>query len=156
VTKRCAEHVRTIGERRNAYRTSVGKLKRKDHLGDLSEDNNIILKWTWIDQNTHVHKQITQGSWLQRFMCVWAQVSCSVICNWSLCDLFVDVCILIYLGFHLLSIIFNFFFNFVCSWDTRRWIKSKNTIRLIQWWALVNMVWTFRSHTRRSISWLPL
>jgi hypothetical protein len=26
-----------------------------------------------------------------------------------LCDLFVDVCILIYLGFNLLSIIFNFF-----------------------------------------------
>jgi hypothetical protein len=30
--------------------------------------------------------------------------------------------------FHLLSIII---FNFVCSWDTRRWIKSKNTICLI-------------------------
>jgi hypothetical protein len=29
-----------------------------------------------------------------------------------------------------LSIIFNFL-NFVCSWDTRWWIKSKNTIRLI-------------------------
>jgi hypothetical protein len=45
--------------------------------------------------------------------------------NWSLCDLFVDVCIVV-----LLSIIFNFL-NFVCSWDTRRWIKSKSTIRLI-------------------------
>jgi hypothetical protein len=30
----------------------------------------------------------------------------------------------------LLSIIFNFL-NFVCSRDTRRWIKSKNTICLI-------------------------
>jgi hypothetical protein len=30
--------------------------------------------------------------------------------------------------FYLLSFII---FNFVCSWDTRRWIKSKNTIRLI-------------------------
>jgi hypothetical protein len=30
--------------------------------------------------------------------------------------------------FYLLSIII---FNFVCSWDTRQWIKSKNTIRLI-------------------------
>jgi hypothetical protein len=29
--------------------------------------------------------------------------------------------------FYLLSITFNF----VCSWDTRRWIKSKNKIRLI-------------------------
>jgi hypothetical protein len=68
--------------------------------------------------------------WLQGFMCVCAQVGCSVVCNWSLCDLFGDVCILIYLGFNLLSIIFNFY-NFVCSWDTRRWIKSKSTIRLI-------------------------
>jgi hypothetical protein len=30
----------------------------------------------------------------------------------------------------LLSVIFNFL-NFVCSWDTRRWIKSKSTIRSI-------------------------
>jgi hypothetical protein len=37
--------------------------------------------------------------WLQGFMCVRAQVGCSVVCNWSLCDLFVDVCILMYLGF---------------------------------------------------------
>jgi hypothetical protein len=68
--------------------------------------------------------------WLQGFMCVCAQVGCSVVSHWPLCDLFVDVCSSIYLGFNLLSIIFNFF-NFVCSWDTRRWIKSKNTIRLI-------------------------
>jgi hypothetical protein len=68
--------------------------------------------------------------WPQGFMCVCAQVGCSVVCNWSLRDLFVDVCILIYLGFNLLSIIFNFF-SFVCSWDTRRRIKSKNTIRVM-------------------------
>jgi hypothetical protein len=43
------------------------------------------------------------------YVCVCAQVSCSVVSNWSLCDLFVDVCILIYLSFNLLSIIFNFF-----------------------------------------------
>jgi hypothetical protein len=65
------------------------------------------------------------SGWLQGFMCVCAQVSCSVVSNWSLCDLFVDVCIVV-----LLSIIFNFL-NFVCSWDTRRWMKSKNTLRLI-------------------------
>jgi hypothetical protein len=46
------------------------------------------------------------------YVCVCAQVDCSVVCNWSLCDLFVDVCILIYLGFNILSIIFNFFFQF--------------------------------------------
>jgi hypothetical protein len=63
--------------------------------------------------------------WLQGFMCVCAQVSCSVISNWSLHDLFVEVCIVV-----LLSIIFNFL-KFVCSWDTRLWIKSKNTIRSI-------------------------
>jgi hypothetical protein len=63
--------------------------------------------------------------WLQGFMCVCTQVSCSVLSNWSLCDLFVDMCIVV-----LLSIIFNFL-NFVCSWDTRWWIKSKNTICLI-------------------------
>jgi hypothetical protein len=43
---------------------------------------------------------------------------------------FVDVCILICLGFNLMSTIFNFF-NFVCCLDTRRWMKSKNTIRSI-------------------------
>jgi hypothetical protein len=43
--------------------------------------------------------------WLQGFMCVCAQVGCSVVCNWSLRDLFVDVCILVYLGF-------IFFYNF--------------------------------------------
>jgi hypothetical protein len=34
-----------------------------------------------------------------------------VVCNWSLCDLFVDVCVLICSGFNLLSKInfFNFF-----------------------------------------------
>jgi hypothetical protein len=32
-------------------------------------------------------------------VCVCAQVGCSVVCNWSLCDFFVEVCILIYLGF---------------------------------------------------------
>jgi hypothetical protein len=40
---------------------------------------------------------------------VCAQVDCSVVCNLSLCDLFVDVSIVIYLGFNVLSIIFNFF-----------------------------------------------
>jgi hypothetical protein len=62
-------------------------------------------------------------TWLQGFMCVCAQVSCSVVSNWSLCDLFVDVCIVIFC-------LYFYFLNFVCSWDTRRWIKSKNTIRL--------------------------
>jgi hypothetical protein len=62
---------------------------------------------------------------LQGFICVCTQVSGSVVSNWPLCDLFVDMCIVV-----LLSIIFTFL-NFVCSWDTRRWIKSKNTIRLI-------------------------
>jgi hypothetical protein len=42
-------------------------------------------------------------------VCVCAQVRCSVVCNWSLCDLFVDVCFLICSGFNLLSIIFSFF-----------------------------------------------
>jgi hypothetical protein len=50
--------------------------------------------------------------WLQVFMCVCvcvrAQAGCSVVCNWSLCDLSVDVCVLICSGFNLLSIIFNF------------------------------------------------
>jgi hypothetical protein len=85
--------------------------------------------------------------WLQGFMCVCAQVSCSVVCNWSLCDLFVDMCILICLGFNLLSIIFNFF-NFVFSWDTRRWIKSKNIIRLIH----VLCLWEVSSWLLKTIS----
>jgi hypothetical protein len=33
---------------------------------------------------------------LQGFMCVCAQVSCNVVSNWPLCDLFVDVCIVIF------------------------------------------------------------
>jgi len=50
------------------------------------------------------------------------------------------VCIVV-----LLSIMFNFL-NFVCSWDTRRWIKSKNTIRLVQLsairWCGITILWT--------------
>jgi hypothetical protein len=52
-------------------------------------------------------------------------VSGSVVSNWSLCDLFVDVCIVIF-GIY----IFNSSILFVFS-DTRRWIKSKSTIRSI-------------------------
>jgi hypothetical protein len=37
--------------------------------------------------------------WLQVFMCVCAQVGCSGVYNWSLCDLSVDVCVLICSGF---------------------------------------------------------
>jgi hypothetical protein len=37
--------------------------------------------------------------WLQVFMCVCAQVGCFVVCNWSLCDLSVDGCVLICSGF---------------------------------------------------------
>jgi hypothetical protein len=37
-------------------------------------------------------------------MCVCTQVDCSVVCNWSLSDLFVDVCIVIYIGLIFLSI----------------------------------------------------
>jgi hypothetical protein len=47
--------------------------------------------------------------WLQVFICVCAQVCCSVVCNWSLCDLFVNVCFLTCSDFNLLSIIFIFF-----------------------------------------------
>jgi hypothetical protein len=68
--------------------------------------------------------------WLQVFMCVCvcAQVGCSVVRNRSLCDLSVDVCVLICSGFvfYLQSLIYIF-----CSWDTRWWIKSINTIRSI-------------------------
>jgi hypothetical protein len=47
--------------------------------------------------------------WLQVFMWVCAQVGgCSMVRNWSLCGLFVDVCVLICSGFNLLSVIFNF------------------------------------------------
>jgi hypothetical protein len=42
-------------------------------------------------------------------LCVCAQVGCSVVDNRSLGDLFVDVCILFYLGFNPLSIIFLIF-----------------------------------------------
>jgi predicted membrane protein len=48
--------------------------------------------------------------WLQVFMCVCAQVCCSVVCNWSMCDLFVDVCFLICSGFNLLSFVYIFSF----------------------------------------------
>jgi hypothetical protein len=59
---------------------------------------------------------------LQGFMCVCTQVSCSVVSNWSLCD-FLWTCVLWYLVY-----IFNSSILFV-FWDTRRWIRSKNTIR---------------------------
>jgi hypothetical protein len=36
------------------------------------------------------------SGWLQGFMCVCTQVSGSVISNWSLRDLFVDVCIVFF------------------------------------------------------------
>jgi hypothetical protein len=34
-----------MGERRGAYRVSVGKPKRKNHLEDLDVDGRIILKF---------------------------------------------------------------------------------------------------------------
>jgi hypothetical protein len=43
--------------------------------------------------------------WLQVFLCVYAQIGFSVVCNWSLCDLFVDVCVLICSN---LSFVYNF------------------------------------------------
>jgi hypothetical protein len=40
-------------------------------------------------------------------LCVCAQVSCTAVCNRSLCDLFVDVCIVIFcLQFLISSILF--------------------------------------------------
>jgi hypothetical protein len=47
-----------------------------------------------------------------------AQVGCSVVCNWSLCDMFVNVCVLIRSDFNLLSIIFNFLIFFVFVLET--------------------------------------
>jgi hypothetical protein len=41
-------------------------------------------------------------------VCVPRYVGCSVVCNRSLCDLFVEVCFLICSGFNLLSVIFSF------------------------------------------------
>jgi hypothetical protein len=36
------------------------------------------------------------SDWLQGFMCVCARVSCSMVSNSPLCDLFVDLCIVIF------------------------------------------------------------
>jgi hypothetical protein len=41
---RRAGHVARMGEMRNAYKISVGKLKWKDHLQDLGVDGKIILE----------------------------------------------------------------------------------------------------------------
>jgi hypothetical protein len=62
------------------------------------------------------------SDWPQGFMCVCAQVSCSVVSNWPLCEF----CGRVYCD--ILSVIFNSSILFV-FWDTRRWIKSKSTIR---------------------------
>jgi hypothetical protein len=40
-----ARHVARVGEKRNAYTVSVGKLERKNHLEDLGLDGRIILNW---------------------------------------------------------------------------------------------------------------
>jgi hypothetical protein len=56
-------------------------------------------------------------------MCVCTHVSCSVVSNWPLCEFYGRVYC------DILSIFL--FLNFVCSWDTRRWIKSKSKIRSI-------------------------
>jgi hypothetical protein len=55
---------------------------------------------------------------LQGFMCVCTQVSGSVVSNWTLCEF----CGRVY--WYLVYI-----FNSSIFWDTRRWIKSKSTIR---------------------------
>jgi hypothetical protein len=54
--------------------------------------------------------------------CVCTQVSGSVVSNWPLCKFW--TCVLWFFGIYIF--IPQFFF-----WDTRRWIKSKSTIRSI-------------------------
>jgi hypothetical protein len=54
-----------MGEMRNAYTILVGKLKEKDHLGDLGEDGMVILKWILKDR-------------MQRWRrCVWFRIGTS-------------------------------------------------------------------------------
>jgi hypothetical protein len=40
-----AGHVVSMGEVRNAYKISIGEYKLIDHLGDISVDGRILLKW---------------------------------------------------------------------------------------------------------------
>ena len=42
---RWAGHVARMRERRGVYRLLVGKLRARDHLGDLGLDGRIILRW---------------------------------------------------------------------------------------------------------------
>jgi hypothetical protein len=64
---------------------------------------------------TYCHRCLTCFKGL---CCVCTQVSGSVVSNWPLCEFW--TCIVVFLVYIFYSSIF---------WDTRRWIKSKSTIR---------------------------
>jgi hypothetical protein len=72
----------------------------------------------------------------QGFMCVCAQVSCSVVSNWPL----YEFCGCVYCD--ILSIFLIPQFCLFFFWDTRQWIKSKSTIRSIRYNVLLNTLRT--------------